>query len=297
MPPILGLCCLSSDGTIKYRTITKKRFDALPNEQKLEKLLDIYSSNLAMFAKALRYCADNSIKMYRVTSNLFPMLDLLPNKNEVLNSLVEPLREVKRIADVWNIRITIHPDQWVVLSSENPDVVIRSIQELSTHATVFDLIGLERSRYNLINIHGGKGNRIDALVEVINTLHPSIKSRLTLENDETTYGVEDLLRVSKETGVPILFDAHHHLCYERLGSYNAVSVRKNMELCRETWKDEMGFFTTHISNGTSSLLDHRHSDYIGAFPLALYDVPCVEVEARAKELAIFKLKEQYPSFQ
>lgn len=297
MPPILGLCCLSSDGVIKYRTITKKRFDVLPNEQKLEKLLDIYSSNLAMFAKALRYCADNSIKMYRVTSNLFPMLDLLPNKKEVLNSLVELLQEIKRIADVYNTRITIHPDQWVVLSSENPDVVIRSIQELSTHGTIFDLIGLERNHYNLINIHGGKGNRIDALVEVINTLHPNIKSRLTLENDETTYGVGDLLLVSKETGVPILFDAHHHLCYEKLGSYDAVSVRKNMELCRETWSNEQDYFTTHISNGTNGLWDHRHSNYIEYFPLALHDVPYVEVEARAKELAIFKLKRQYPSFQ
>jgi UV DNA damage endonuclease len=250
-----------------------------------------------MFAKAIQYCAINNIGMYRVTSNLFSMLDLLPNKKEVLNSFVEPLQEVKRIADIHNIRITIHPDQWVVLSSENPDVVMRSIAELSTHATVFDLIGLERSRYNLINIHGGKGNRIDALVEVINTLHPSIKSRLTLENDENTYGVEDLLEVSRATGVPVLFDAHHHLCYEQLSSYNATSVRKNMELCRESWGTESEYFTTHISNGTTYLLNHRHSDYIEHFPLALHDVPYVEVEARAKELAIFKLKEQYPELR
>lgn len=291
---VLGLCCLSSDGTIKYRTITKKKFDTLSEAERLEKLLDIYNSNISMFAKALQYCADNSISMYRVTSNLFPTLDLLPNKKEVLNSFAKPLQEVKRIADIYNIRITIHPDQWVVLSSNNPDVVIRSIQELSTHATVFDLMGLERSHYNLINIHGGKGNRVGALVEVLNTLHLSIKSRLTLENDETTYGVEDLLLVSKQTGVPILFDAHHHLCYEKLGSYDATSVRKNMELCRDTWGNEQQYFTTHISNGTAGLWDHRHSDYIEHFPLALHDVPYVEIEARAKESAIFKLKQQYP---
>jgi UV DNA damage endonuclease len=277
--------------------MTKKKFDSLSELEQQEKLLDIYNSNISMFAKAIQYCAINNIGMYRVTSNLFSMLDLLPNKKEVLNSFVEPLQEVKRIADIHNIRITIHPDQWVVLSSENPDVVMRSIAELSTHATVFDLIGLERSRYNLINIHGGKGNRIDALVEVINTLHPSIKSRLTLENDENTYGVEDLLEVSRATGVPVLFDAHHHLCYEQLSSYNATSVRKNMELCRESWGTESEYFTTHISNGTTYLLNHRHSDYIEHFPLALHDVPYVEVEARAKELAIFKLKEQYPELR
>jgi UV DNA damage endonuclease len=108
------------------------------------------------------------------------------------------------------IRVTTHPDQFVVLSSDNPNTVNNAIKELSHHAWVFDKMGLPVSPFAAINIHGGKSDQLDQLVKAIGYLPNNVRSRLTLENDESAYSIVDLLPAYELTGVPIVWDSHHH---------------------------------------------------------------------------------------
>jgi len=97
-----------------------------------------------------------------------------------------------------------------VISSDSDTVVANSVRELEYHAFVMDSIGCEKTPQFAINIHGGKRDRDDRLVAAIKSLQPSVRSRLTLENDENCWSVADLLRISEKTGVPVVFDSHHH---------------------------------------------------------------------------------------
>jgi UV DNA damage endonuclease len=182
----------------------------------------------------------------------------------------------------------MHPDQFVVLSSDSSDVVANSIKILELHARILDLLEQPRSPWALIEIHGGKAGRAGRLVEVIANLPDGIRQRLALENDEYAYSAAEILEVCLASHIPMVFDAHHHVCYEHLTSYDHPSVAQFVEAARETWpKPE--WQVVHISNGRTAFTDRQHSDFITEMPASYRGVPWVEVEAKSKELAIEKL--------
>lgn len=286
----LGLCCLDYEGVLKYNTITKTRYDKLSNYDKEIVLEQIYSNNISMFINAIQYCKDNNILMYRVTSDLFPMIGEDDISINLFHSFKDELAEVGKLAKKYKIRVVIHPSQFNVLSSDNNETISNSIKNLHYHALTFDYMKLSCNRYNLINIHGGKKDRINQLIKVVNLLPDNIRNRLTFENDENSYSVDDLVEVHKHTGVSVLFDFHHHLVMSKLNTYDSGYMEEAYFKAYETWEDK-NMVTTHISNGTCDLHDRRHSDYITLFPEILVDVPYVEVEARFKNKAIDKLKQ------
>ena len=78
----------------------------------------------------------------------------------------------------------MHPDQFVVLSSDSEGVVANSVKILQMHADIMDLLDQPRSPWALLEIHGGKSGRADALVDRIALLPEAIRCRIGLENDE-----------------------------------------------------------------------------------------------------------------
>jgi len=52
---------------------------------------------------------------------------------------------------------------------------------------------------------------------------------LTLENDEYTYGVAEILEICWEAGVTMVYDAHHHLVHDKLESYDDPKVRSTLK--------------------------------------------------------------------
>jgi UV DNA damage endonuclease len=169
------------------------------------------------------------------------------------------------------VRVIIHPDQFVVLNSETPQVAANSLAIMADHAMIFDRLGLPPTSWACMILHGGKGGRADALVDVIGRLPANVRGRLVLENDESAYGAEQILDVCRRAGVPMVFDHHHHAVREKLDSYEHPSVRHYVEAARSTWPDP-AWQLVHISNGLESITDQRHSDLIHDFPTAYADV-------------------------
>jgi UV DNA damage endonuclease len=126
----------------------------------------------------------------------------------------------------------------------------------------------------------------------VRDLPDPIRLRLTFENDERSYGAEEILDVCARTGVPCVFDAHHHTVNKRLLTYDDPSVAELLAAARKTWPDP-AWQQTHISNGIDGPLDNRHSDYVEEMPASYADAPWIEVEAKAKELAIERLRERW----
>lgn len=135
-----------------------------------------------------------------MSSNLFPLYDsvnhLLVNNKEISSRLLRIGNYLKKS----NVRVTCHPDQFCVLSSKNPEVIDKSIKILEHHAWIFDNMGLDCTPYYSINIHGGTKDQLPVLIDTIKRLPENVKSRLTLENDETCYSVKDLYACYEATG-------------------------------------------------------------------------------------------------
>ncbi|MEG4395979.1 UV DNA damage repair endonuclease UvsE [Microcoleus sp. BROC3] len=291
--PEFGLVCITTSDAVRFRTVTRKRLLQLSEAEQETVLRELYTDNLKRLDKAIDFCAANQIKLYRMTSALFPFADTDLGE-AVLHSMTEELRNTGDRALSLGIRLVLHPDQFVVLSSDKLSVVENSIKILATHALILDILGQPRSPQALMNIHGGKSDRTSQLKSVIRDLPESIRSRLTFENDEYAYSSSEILEVCLDTGVPMVFDAHHHVIHEHLETYDDPSVAEMLAAARTTWSvPELQL--VHISNGKDFFADPRHSDLITEMPNCYYQAPWIEVEAKFKELAIEKLRAEWLS--
>jgi UV DNA damage endonuclease len=195
------------------------------------------------------------------------------------------------------MRLTSHPGPFNVLTSPHEHVVENCITDLSIHGKVFDLMKLSHTPYNKINIHiggvyGDKVSAMERFCKNFERLPDSVKSRLTVENDDkaSMYSVQDLYDgVYKVIGIPIVFDYHHHRFND-----GGLSEREALELAMTTWGDIVP--VVHYSESRSieqeddKIRPQAHSDYVYDY-IDTYDNRVdIMVEAKAKELAVIKYK-------
>ena len=291
-----GLCCIFRNEPIKFRTTTATALSKLSGSDRLRKLSEIISANADALMDALNFCVEHDIGSFRVNSQILPAkthpeqgydIDDLANAA----ALKEKFKTCGDFAKVNNIRITFHPDQFVVLNSPRDDVVQKSIQELEYQCQVASWINAD-----VINIHGGGvyGNKITALDRLrksIKQLSVEVRSRLTLENDDKSFTPENLLPLCLETGIPFAYDVHHHRC-----NPDQLSIAEVTANALDTWNREPLFHISSPREGWDGPKTYRHHDYINIsdFPMEWQGHNCltVEVEAKAKELAVLKLTKE-----
>lgn len=288
----LGLCCLFVEEAIRFRTSTATAHAKLSRKDRTDKLRELAAHNATSLYAAIEYCSTHDIGCFRVNSQILPLKThpKLCYDTELLGEEViaayERCGELARSTDT---RVSFHPDQFVVLSSPDRRVVKSSLAELEYQAEVAEWIGAD-----VINVHGGggygdKSSALKRLITAVGDLSDRARSHLTLENDDRTYTPSDLLPVCQQLGLPLVYDVHHHRCHG-----DGLDIDSATRLAIETWDREPLFHVSSPRDGWRSDNDHSHSDYIDLrdFP-ALWDEMdlTVEVEAKAKELAVRKLQQ------
>lgn len=291
--PHLGLVCITFSKAIRFRTMTRTRYLKLSEAERETTLKELYVNNLNRLYEALSFCQQHQIQLYRIPSGLFPLSDMEDEiGTQILEEMSADLARIGQRSHQLGIRMVLHPDQYVVLSSDSPQVVQNSIKILARHARTFDLLSLPRSPWSLMNIHGGKSQRADQLVRVVSELPEEIRNRLTFENDEYAYSAGEILEICQRTDIPMVFDAHHHFCHEGLTSYDHPSVTEMFYAARSTWANPE-WQLVHISNGEKAFNDRQHSELITIMPSVYREAPWIEIEAKAKEQAIARLQAEW----
>lgn len=287
-----GLCCTFLDAPIKFRNTTVAAVARLTRPEALDKLSMLCLANAEALMSALQFCAANRIGSFRVNSQILP-LKTHPTHGYVMEELPggEDIRRgfeaCGRFARKHNLRTGFHPDQFVVLNSQRPEVVTASIAELEYQAEVAEWIGADT-----INIHGGGafGDKVRALSEfqrALDRLSSRVRTRLTVENDDRVFTPADLLPVCQQAGIPLVYDVHHHRCLA-----DGLSIEQATEHALGTWNREPLFHLSSPLNGWKGPTPERHHDWIDPddFPAEWHSHRLtVEVEAKAKELAVLRL--------
>ena len=104
---------------------------------------------------SLQFCAAHGIGCFRINSQILPLKDA-PSTPTIWQSSPEAEQIISRFRDcgafarVNAVRTCFHPDQFVVLNSQRPEVVEASIRELEYQAEVAEWVAAD-----VINIHGG----------------------------------------------------------------------------------------------------------------------------------------------
>ncbi len=288
----LGLCCQFAEEAIKFRTTTATAMLRLDKKARLARLAELCRANADALLASLQFCADHGIGAFRINSQILPVKTHPTAGYDARNlpgaaDIIARFRECGAFARKHDVRLSFHPDQFVVLNSPNPKTLAHSLAELDYQAEVAEWVGADT-----INIHGGgaygdKEAALDALRRNIEHLPDPVRSRLTLENDDKVFTPSDLLPVCKDVGVPLVYDVHHHRCLP-----DALSVAEATKRARRTWKTEPLFHISSPIEGWDGSKPVRHHDYIDAadFPKEWLGWPLtVEVEAKAKELAVARL--------
>lgn len=289
----LGLVCITNSDEVRYKTVTRKRLLSFEEAVQTEMLRNLYRENIARLRKAVEFCLANDINLYRMTSALFPFSDETMGA-AILEEFAAELVEIGTNALEKGLRLVLHPDQFVVLSSDSEAVVENSVKILRMHAKTMDLLKQPRSEWAAMTIHGGKSDRADRMVENIGKLPEEIRSRIVLENDEYGYSSDEILDICRRARVPMVFDAHHHICHENLEDYDNESIENAFWAARETWANP-DLQMVHISNGRERFSDRAHHDLIFTMPKVFRFAPWIEVEAKHKEIAIAKLQTEWLS--
>jgi UV DNA damage endonuclease len=202
-------------------------------------------SNVTCLNKILKYNVDHELGFFRISSDLIPFASHPVCKVEWDSMLKEAFTMLGDYIKENNLRISMHPDQFVLLNSEKKDVLEASIRELEYHAKVLDAMGLDKTAKIQIHVGGVYDNKEEAIKRFIanyKKLSEPVKSRLVIENDDNLYSLKDCLEISKAVKVPVLFDFFHHECLN-----NGESIVEAFELAAKTWKKKDGLIMTDYS--------------------------------------------------
>ena len=236
----------------------------------------------------------NGYDFYRMSSGLAPWKTEYDWEDlKDIDSIRKWFHSAGTMAKTHGIRLTSHPGPYNVLVSPKEEVVANCIKDLTIHGDEFDMMGLSRTPYNKINIHlggayGDKEASMKRFVKNFPRLPESVRSRLTLENDDkaSMYSVKDLYYgIYKKIGIPIVFDYHHHkFCT------GGMSEQEALEMALSTWGDIKP--VTHYSESRrdeqedETIRVQAHSDYVYD-KIEMYGNDFdIMVEAKAKELAV-----------
>lgn len=310
-PVQLGLCCLNItlknlNPPIYHSRKIIKRIIVRDGMDELKRRILL---NLQDLIKMILWNEENGIKVFRLSSELFPHKsnkEFIEYDFEFAKSYLKEIGELSRSL---NQRLTFHPGQYNVLGTPFNDKLKKTIDDLTYHAEVLELMGMGKD--SVIVIHGGGlyGNKEltkHRWCDNYNTLEANVRDRVVLENCERMFSIKDCLDISNECGVPIVFDTHHFECYKLLQPKEEFeSPEYYIPLILETWKKKNIKPKFHVSEQKPcDVREYRcgcHSDYIETIPKYLLEIPDkydthidIIIEAKKKELAIFKLYKKYP---
>jgi UV DNA damage repair endonuclease len=285
-----------------------------------EKIIDVAKTNIVNTHALIKKVATlpEPLRMLRITSDMLSFYthedytDFWQSQNtqDSLARWMAPLGETARQN---NVRLSFHPDQFVVLASDRDEVVNKSIEEFEYHVDMAKFMGYGKQFQDIkINVHisGRKGPQ--GIRDVFGRLSPEARNTLTLENEEYTHGLSDCLSLSDL--VPTVLDIHHNwvregtyldsnsdLAKKVIASWRGIRPTLHYSVSREDVlvghdTNQLPDQAALITSGHSKQKLRAHSDYfwnnaVNEWALTFnqnFDIMC---ESKGKNLASFKLFE------
>ncbi len=231
-----------------------------------EKLWEAIRENFRCLEEILKFNLNNGIRFFRIGSGLVPFASHpLAQGIGWEEEFKDHFKRIGKYIKENHLRVTMHPDQFVVLNSLSEKVVQNSVQELLYHAKVLDLMQLDEQNKIEIHVGGVYGNKKESAERFIKNfkkLPRAIKKRIAIENDGPLYGISDCLEISKRIEVPVIFDIFHQEVFLKAGGKERKSLERLLAEAKKTWKKKDGAQILHYSNQAIGKRVGAHSEKI-----------------------------------
>ena len=287
----LGYACINQTLGTKSRTVRLSNL-------RTEAVVPVVVQNLEDVLAALRWNVARDLRFFRVSSDLIPFgpLDAFPfDWAEAFDWL---FRDIRRLVKAEGLRVTSHPGQYTVLNSPRPDVVQNSVDELDFQAQV--LKRMDPAGTMTLHVGGAYGDKpaaMDRFAQALDRLSDDARQRLAIENDDTTFTLEETVGLAERTRLPVIVDLFHHLLNPGTGTADDGLVEL-MDRAVATWGGRVP--KLHLSShkpgtrtGHADYLDMDDVDRLVGLMEAVgeADAPYdVMLEAKKKEAAVLEVR-------
>lgn len=257
-----------------------------------KRLIETVKNNLECLDNILDFNRKNEILFFRISSDIVPFASHPVCEFDWRTHFSAEFRSVGHFVRANEMRISMHPDQFIVLNAKRSAVVKNSVRELAYHADVMDAMGLGKKQKIQLHIGGMYGDKKASMARFVKRyeeLPIGVKKRLVIENDDRIYNIADCLDISGRTGVPVLFDYFHH----RLNP-SETEFKEALKLVKRTWRSRDGIPMVDYSSRRKygSPKGHAESIDMGDFKRFLkrsrpYDMD-VMLEIKDKEMSALR---------
>ncbi|MBU1008084.1 UV DNA damage repair endonuclease UvsE [Candidatus Dependentiae bacterium] len=203
-----------------------------------DRLIETVQRNLDCLEKILLFNLKHKIFFFRISSDLVPFASHPICTYDWQAHFSKQLKNIGNFIKKHDMRISMHPDQFVLINAKDKRIVKNSIRELAYHCQVLDLMMLDETAKIQIHVGGLYGDKVasvDRFIRVYKALPLDMKKRLAIENDDYKYSVQDCIDIHKKINVPVIFDSLHHDCLN-----NGESYREALKICSKTWTKKDG---------------------------------------------------------
>jgi UV DNA damage endonuclease len=281
------------------QTMTFARFQKIQNrEAAIKKLERIAISNLENCLRLLKHNKAHDIRFFRFSSRLIP----LANHEQLEDwNYIEPLQpilgEIAEFLKHYPMRIDFHPDHFVLLNSPDSHILKMSIKTLHMHEMLLKGMDISPEHRCVLHVGGGYNNKEQALEQFIHNwgyIPIRLQRMIMLENDDTTFTLQNTLYLCEKLAIPLVFDLHHHLA-----NYENEDWKPEWERIVSTWQHSPLPIKMHISSPRNEKDFRAHRDFVDAQMFITFlneikgTVPQIDcmIEAKQKDEALFRLVE------
>lgn len=285
--------------------------------------------SVEMLHQVFDYCHRNGLNMYRMSSDLAPYLTHpdLPQFHNQLDEAQQDLEALGAKAREYNLRVSLHPSQYIVLNAADETVAAKSILDLNAQAEILERMGLGSEAVVVTHVGGAYGDKPasrERFARRYEMLPEVTRRRLVLENDDVTFTVADVLDVHRMCGIRCIFDNLHHLCNNGTDADGTrLTLREGLSRMLATWPEEQ-IPKIHYSSPRTEAAEpatppkgktakkaeemiapplRAHADFVNPFEFLYFLEKAqglrdfdVMVESKAKDLAVLKLKKDLQRF-
>jgi UV DNA damage endonuclease len=249
----IGYPCINH--SIGKQTVSTFRLSSYTEE----KFMQCVNYNLATLVEILKFNIANNFMFFRISSDMIPFASHPICKFDWKEYFKSNLIKIGQLIKDHDIRISMHPDQFVLINSKSQEIVNNSIRELEYHTELLDLMKLDYSAKVQIHIGGVYGDKEKAKKQFISNyktlLSANIKKRLVIENDDHLYNLKDCIEIHEYIGIPILFDVFHHIYFD-----NNLPLHIALQLSNNTWNHSKdGIMMIDYSNQELNQRKGKHS--------------------------------------
>jgi len=304
IPLILGFACINeSSGEKVNRTCIQKTFQT----KGINYAIELAQSNFHSVLKVLKWNEEKGIRFYRLSSDMLPHFTnpkVIPTGQKYaydLSIFSSICKEIGDYAKEKGHRLTYHPGQFCQIGTPHKDVFKKTIVDLSMHADILDMMGLDKNSVMIVHgggVYGDKDKTLVRWAKQFFMLPLNVQNRIVIENCERGYNYKDMLKLSHLINRPIVFDTHHHDCYSKI--YQPLPCPSTfLHEILETWNVHGIKPKFHISEQDPDKRIGAHSKYVECIPdylIALLkqgiDIDLM-IEAKCKEKSVLHLYNKY----